>query len=217
MHDAEATAINKIIDFYTSEKAAIQETQFCPELTWQLRRNPYDFSERELLCEAAWVILCAGFKESILRKIFNHLSLCFCDWESARVIVEKAELCRATAIKAFRHSAKINAIVEVAKIVDEIGFEDFAECVRIDPIGTLKQLPYIGPVTAYHLAKNLGFLYAKPDRHLTRIAESWGFNNVHELCQLISENTSDPIHLVDIVLWRSAEQGRFISSFPSRS
>src|SRR6185437_10947922 len=134
---------DKIIEFYCSEKALIQ-LGFSAELSWQLRRNPDDFTEREFLCEAAWVILCAGFKESVLRKIFNHLSLCFCDWESARMIVEKAQLCRATALKAFRHTAKIDAVIEVARIIHGIGFEDFVECIEIDPIDTLKQLPYVG-------------------------------------------------------------------------
>ena len=210
MADLEGNKIGRLIELYTSEKAAIQQSQFRAELEWQLRRNPDAFAESEFLCQAAWVILCAGFKESVLRKTFNYLSLCFCDWESARTIVEKAELCRATALKAFRHSAKIDAIIEVARIVDRVGFEDFVEWIRIDPVGSLEQLPYVGPVTAYHLAKNLGFLCAKPDRHLTRIAAIWGFDNVHQLCEVISENTSDPVPLVDIVLWRSAEQGRLL-------
>jgi hypothetical protein len=146
---------SRVLEFYCAEKMAIQQSQFRNELLWQVALSPSSFTEQELLREAAWVILCTGFKESVLRKTFNYISLCFCDWESARVIVENSERCRATALVAFKNTAKICAIIEIARIVKELGFEELVECIRIDPIGTFEQFPYIGPVTAYHLAKNL--------------------------------------------------------------
>ncbi|MBZ5505703.1 MAG: hypothetical protein LAO78_09460 [Acidobacteriia bacterium] len=208
MTNPDELTANRVLEFYVAEKKAIQESQFGSELQWQVGLSSASFTEQELLREAAWVVLSAGFKESILRKAFSYISLCFCDWESARLIVENATQCQSTALEAFNNRAKIGAIVEIARIVNELGFEDITECILVDPVGTLQQLPYIGPITAYHLAKNLGFLYAKPDRHLTRLAAFFGFADAHRLCQVISENTSDPLNLVDLVLWRSAEQGR---------
>jgi len=38
----------------------------------------------------------------------------------------------------------------------------------------LQQLPFIGPVTAFHLAKNLGIEAVKPDRHLCRLSKLLG-------------------------------------------
>jgi hypothetical protein len=208
MTEANELNANKVVEFYKLEKAAIQRSHFEGELLWQVGLSPSTFSEQEFLREAAWVILCSGFREAVLRKVFSCISLCFCDWESAGVIVQHASRCRATALGAFNNTAKIDAIIDIARIVDEFGFEEIAECIRIDPIETLKQLPYIGPVTGFHLAKNLGFSCAKPDRHLTRLAASFGFADAHQLCKVIFEATSDPINLVDLVLWRSAEQGR---------
>ena len=68
----------------------------------------------------------------------------------------------------------------------------------------LKSLPYIGPVTCYHLAKNIGLQVAKPDRHLTRLANHTGYNDVQLFCEDISRQTGDSIPAVDIVLWRFA-------------
>ena len=43
--------------------------------------NPSMFTESDLLREAAWVILCSGFREAVIRRMFDFISLCFCDWE----------------------------------------------------------------------------------------------------------------------------------------
>lgn len=44
------------------------------------------FSESDLLGELAWVILCSGFRERVVRRIFGKISLCFFDWASAATI-----------------------------------------------------------------------------------------------------------------------------------
>lgn len=40
---------------------------FANEITWQRQRAGYQFTERDLLRETAWVILCSGF-QGIVRK-----------------------------------------------------------------------------------------------------------------------------------------------------
>jgi len=101
---------------------------------------------------------------------------------------------------------KIDAIVNAAFHVAQSGFENISKEVQQDPIGTLRAIPYIGPVTAYHLAKNLGMCTAKPDRHLNRYAVAMGFLDAHDLCRIIAENTNEPINVVDLILWRYIEQ-----------
>ena len=73
-----------------------------------------------------------------------------------------------------------------------------------DPINKLQALPYIGPITSYHLAKNLGVPCAKSDRHLKRLSEMLGFNCVQQFCKEVSTLSGDAIHVVDLVLWRFA-------------
>ena len=78
-----------------------------------------------------------------------------------------------------------------------------------DPIGRLSQFPFIGPITANHLAKNLGYQLAKDDRHLQRIALRFGYKSAQGLCADISAVTGDSIAVVDTILWRdSALNGR---------
>jgi len=85
---------------------------------------------------------------------------------------------------------------------------------EIDPINALQQFPYIGPATSYHVAKNIGFPVAKPDRHLCRFAELSGYQNPSDLCQALAEYIGDPIAVVDIVLWRFATlQHDYMTSF----
>jgi hypothetical protein len=57
-------------------------------------------------------------------------------------------------------------------------------------------------VTVWHLAKNLGFDAAKPDRHLVRIAEHYGFDHPRAFCTAIAQASSDPVKVVDLVVWR---------------
>ena len=45
---------------------------------------------------------------------------------------------------------------------------------------------------------------AKPDRHLTRIANRAGYTEVQKFCIEISRLSGDSIPVVDIVLWRFA-------------
>lgn len=66
--------------------------------------------------------------------------------------------------------------------------------------------------------KNLGIQVAKPDRHLVRIAQNYGFNDVQKFCSSISEKTNDPVSVVDLVLWRYATLDReYLSNLGQRA
>jgi hypothetical protein len=190
------------VALYKLARKQLSVTGFQEELVWQIARDLQEFGESDLLREAAWVILCTGFRESIVRSIFPFISVCFCEWESASLICKNADLCRATALTAFRNVRKIEAIIKTARYVCDTGFERYKTEIIQSPVLALRRLPYIGEITAYHLAKNLGADVAKPDRHLVRFAASQGFGDVHSLCLAISNATGDPLRLVDLVLWR---------------
>lgn len=191
-----------IVAFYQSAKAHLNSTIFAREADWQAKRDLYQFNESDLLREAAWVILCCGFRESIVRQCFSYISLCFCEWESAAIICKNATLCRTTALSAFKNTRKIDAIIGTAQYVNNIGFETYRIAILQDSVAALRLLPYMGEICACHLAKNLGADMAKPDRHLMRFAAAHGFSSPHELCSEISRATGDSLRVVDIVLWR---------------
>lgn len=167
-------------------------------------------TERDLLREAAWVVLCSGFRESTIRRCFQHISLCFCDWESATSILDAYPACKIAAKYSFSNDAKLEAIVGIARHIARVGFESFKQAVLHSPIDALQQLPYIGPITVWHLAKNIGVDAAKPDRHLARVSLRLGFPDAASLCAAIAGETGDPLSVVDLIIWR------FLADNPQR-
>jgi len=182
--------------------AYIEDAGLSRQVEWQRSRRFPEFNESDFLRETAWVILCTGFREEIVRRVFNQVSLCFCDWESSHAIVTSARTCHATAMAAFRNERKLTAILQTAQYVDEAGFDTVKRRVLENPIPELRKLPYIGPITAWHLAKNLGFDVAKPDRHLVRLSSWVKYPDPHDLCSTIAISTGNSVSVVDTILWR---------------
>lgn len=191
---------------YLKAKHFIQESEYSNELTTYQKTHEItpNFAESDLLRETAWVILCSGFREKNIRHHFSYISLCFCDWESATEILAVENECYETTLSAFKHQQKIKAIIQVARIISEAGFPAVKQRILNNPYVELRQFPYIGDTTVFHLAKNLGFNVAKPDRHLLRIAKAAGFNDVQLFCKVIAGLTGDPVALVDLIFWRYA-------------
>jgi hypothetical protein len=186
---------------YAIAKSYTQD-HFPEEVTWQRTIRFEDVTESDFLREAAWVVLCSGFRERTLRMHFNYLSLCFCDWESGAAIAEKAEACRTAALAAFNNARKVDALIQTARRVARDGFITLKRQILRRPIETLQTLPYIGPITVYHLAKNLGLPVAKPDRHLQRLAARLSYPDAHVLCRDIAALTGDSPQVVDLIFWR---------------
>ena len=69
----------------------------------------------------------------------------------------------------------------------------------------LGSLPWIGPITKHHLAKNLGDDTAKPDVHLTRLAKR-DRTSVLELCRRLARLSGYRVATVDTILWRACAE-----------
>ena len=192
--------------FYIGAKRQLVDQGYRPEIDWQEGQRPADVTESDFLREAAWVVYCCGFREATVRRHFDFLSLCFFDWNSALDIAESGDVCIATAMTAIANRRKHEAVVTIASKVASNGFGAFRRQLLRRPSDALTGLPYIGPVTALHLAKNLGFQVAKPDRHLVRLKDQLGFVDVHEMCSRLAEESGDPVSVVDLVLWRYLER-----------
>ncbi len=187
---------------YLIIKRFLIEKGFAPEIDWQYSVSLNDLDETTLLRESAWVILSGGFRETIIRRKFPKISLAFLNWKSASSIIQSASICKKQALRHFNHTGKIDAILSVASRVNQDGFHNVLSKIVEDGVRFLQQFCFIGPVTSYHLAKNIGFPLAKPDRHLSRLSNNLGYNNVQQLCADIANATDEPIAVVDLVLWR---------------
>jgi hypothetical protein len=199
---------------YIEAKDIVINSGYKHEIQWQLNLANKDFTEKDLLKEAAWVILASGFKTKIVEQFFNFISLCFFDWENADLIVNNKEYCRELALQRFNNYKKIDALINVAIYIKTNGFELVHKNIINDPMSELLKLPYIGNITVWHLMKNLGINVAKPDRHVVRIANNFGYTCIQQFCSEISKLTGDPIAVVDLILWRFATLKRdYLSHF----
>ena len=159
------------------------------EIEWaQTVKPPVD--AEEFAAEAIWVVLCSGMKEQVARLIQKRV------WATIRGgkpvkgnVLGKSG--KATAIDTiWRDRAALFATFRAAN----------------DKLAFCKSLPWIGDITKYHLAKNLGVDCAKPDVHLERVAAHYGTTTA-DLCADLARATGDRIATVDIVIWRACNLG----------
>ena len=194
----------EIAEAYMAAKEWVIQRGFHAEIDWQSEVSPALISERTFLQEAAWVVLSAGFRERVLRSIFPRISEAFFWWGSAAEITENRSTCRRQALRAFNHKGKIQAILNIVGLVHRESFRRIKQELLVRPLDFIRTLPYLGPVTSYHLAKNLGLQVAKPDRHLLRIAKACGYESVQDLCATVGNIIGDSVSVVDLVFWRYA-------------
>lgn len=196
--------LQKVLDFYSLAKAVVLGEGFGTEIEWQEHVQLSDVGESTFLREAAWVVLSSGMREAVIRNKFASFSGAFYHWQSARQITENARECRKNASAIFAHFGKINSIIQIATLIHEKGFEAFKCNVRSGGVSFLQSLPFVGPATSFHLAKNIGLDVVKPDRHLLRISALAGYSSPSEMCQVISRAIGDRLSVVDLVVWRYA-------------
>ena len=195
--------MNNISEIYLDIKSIVISNGFAREIDWQSSIDFNQVSPSDFLRESAWVILSTGMRESIIRNKFKYLTQVFFNWNYKKII-KKKKLCSKNALKIFNHSIKIKSIINIAELLKENDFNFIKDKINEEGIDFLKTLPFIGPTTSYHLAKNIGFDVVKPDRHLLRISEVLGFYSPLELCKSINETLGDKLSVIDIVLWRFA-------------
>ena len=197
-----------LIRRYLTIKRRLVAEGWADEIDWQ---NDLDFQaidETDFLRESAWVVLSAGMSERVIRVKFPQLTAIFADWRCGADIVAHRSTMRRQALQCFGHRGKINGILAIAWMVADMGFARVKEHIAHGRETFLETLPYVGPVTALHLAKNLGLDVAKPDRHLVRVAKLAGYDSAASLCSRIAGLVGDRVSVVDLVLWRFATQER---------
>lgn len=181
---------------YQDLREKIIEMGYGEEVAWaQALEGPV--SAEDLWREYAWVVINAGMKNQIAQKI----------WDKVRPVVEGG----GSAHNVFGHKAKAEAI-DVGWAYRDLRFVELSR-MRGDPtcsINTVlawcEELPWVGPVTSFHLAKNLGFDIAKPDRWLVRVALA-AAEPVQALCERLSRESGDRVATVDLVIWRACNLG----------
>jgi endonuclease III len=163
--------------------------------------------------EYVWVVHATGFSAKAVGKFMPNLLKAYGWWDklaedSFENVMERVKpICN--------NPQKAKAVHGMAKIMFSMfGNGELWADWRNNNLSSpelLAKLPYIGKVTCFHLARNIGLLeFVKPDLHLVRMAKHWGFKNCVEMCEHIQKHhESDggekfPLGIIDLVLWYSA-------------
>lgn len=172
---------------YLQVRAMLAESGYADEYRWS-QEVQAPASADDFACEYAFVVCNSGMKATIAQEIYMR-------------VFTALTLDRRPVSEVFGHPGKARAIQEVWDD-RQTWFALFGEA--DDVVAFCEELPWIGPITKWHLAKNFGVDCAKPDRHLVRIA---GDEGVDELCARLAAATGDRVATVDLVIWRAASLG----------
>lgn len=183
---------------FLRENGFEKEIEYCEH-----RQTIEQMLDCDILREYAWVVFNSGMSNAVIEAKWQGLCEAF-HWFNLKLILDEQDAVRSDALKLFGHYKKVDAVIEMAKKLWNEGLH-FKASVRQDPLTTLKALSYIGDITKYHLARNLGFDYVKPDRHLMRLADRYGMTPF-ELCGLLHKETNMRLGTIDLILWRFCEQ-----------
>jgi hypothetical protein len=138
--------------------------------------------------EYVWCSCVAGFNAAVVTGFFDKLM----DTIGRDPFKVKPDSLEA-AMRIFGNRRKLNGIYAVAahlQAIDWVIFSeryfDFGQLSTAEVIANLDKLPNVGSIIAHHLARNLGFDTVKPDLHLIRVAQRFGFSSPHALCSYLS-------------------------------
>jgi hypothetical protein len=139
----------------------------------------------EFALEIIFVVCNSGMKNTVARGIFER--------------VREALRAGRPVLEVFGHRGKAQAIeyiwVDRGPLLNEF--------LRAkDKLAFAESLPWIGPITAYHVVKNFGADVAKPDVHLVRLADREGCTP-QQPCERLARETGLRVAAVDTVLWRA--------------
>ena len=170
-----------ICEFYYMAYDAINKTKYSYEINYIDSLKPIEEQDAyAFFLEYVWVVLNAGMKEQVARNIYNR----YC--ENFDIIF-------------INHPTKRKAIEHMINNYEQI-FDELLDAE--DKIKYLETLYWIGPITKYHLARNMGIECVKPDRHLVRLSGMFGFESPLELCEVIKNDNGTMLGTIDVVLWR---------------
>lgn len=138
--------------------------------------------------KAIFVVCASGFKYATAKSISERC-----------IVALRTGLSSATE---FRHPGKQKAI---DRIWAERGEMFAAYQLEPDKLRYLMTMPWVGPVTRFHLEKNLGGDHAKPDVHMERLARR-DKTTTHKMCRRLSRQTGYSVAKIDTILWKACAE-----------
>lgn len=166
---------------------AVKSAGFLANIDWTEQLAAPSDSD-EFARAAIYVIANSGMKNSVAMPIYDR---CI-------AALERAQEVR----RVFGHPGKAQAMETIWAKRYEL-FEEYL--IAPDKIAFCASLPWVGPVTKFHLARDLGDDVAKPDVHIDRLARR-DRTTVERMCRRLARQSGYRVGTVDIILWRACEQ-----------
>lgn len=163
---------------------------------------PWDFDDvdvRVFLGQYLWTIYVAGFRNSVVEKHIEAISLVFHDLDLEKIAGMESIDARVLPI---RHQRKADAFLSGCKMIHAEGWSAFKERVAERGRAALQELPYMGPATSQHMALALGIEDTeKADTWIKQCAAACSAS-VDQLVTFLSKEHGLTRQQVDSYLWR---------------
>ncbi len=157
--------------------------------------------------EYIWVVHATGFSAKAVGKFMPRLVDAYGSYDqlAERTVQQAEERVKPVCNNPQKIRAIHTASILIRDGIRAYGWEKYRK-EKLSSPALLAKLPYVGPVTSFHLGRNIGLLdCVKPDLHLVRLAELWGFKDCVEMCKSMQEiEPSLPLGIVDLVVWYAA-------------
>lgn len=171
----------------------VDEAGYAADTEWSEKVGP-PVSPEDMAFEIAYVIINSGMRWTVAQGI----------WGRVRPALETVGRIEP---EHFGHPGKRSAINDVWRRRADL----FVACRRVLDLGPERalawclDLPWIGGITKYHLAKNFGVDVAKPDIWLERVSKVVG-EDVQALCRRLGQESGLRAATVDLILWRACTE-----------
>ena len=158
-----------LVELFEKAEKFLRENGFGKEIDWCDNRPRFEqMNDREVLREYAWVVFNSGMRNSVIEALWGDITKAFRYFNIDNILKDKDGVLR-DALNVFGNYNKVDAVVQFAEKLAHNSLQ-FRREVKDDVLTNLDRLPFIGKITKYHLARNLGFAFIKPDRHFSIIA-----------------------------------------------
>lgn len=162
-------------------------------------------SAKDFWNEYIWCVYTSGFNARVVSKQFFDLLKAYNSWMTLATQNRWLEVARIN-----RNAAKYQAIRRTAELMhryETTPQADWWQQFKHDYLETpelMRQLPFIGSVTCYHLARNLGLDAVKPDLHLVRLSDHFEWPDPLSMCMFLAGLYNERPGVVDLILWYAA-------------
>jgi hypothetical protein len=161
---------------------------------------------KAFLRQYCFVVYASGFRYHTIKARFPDLGEAFHDFDLERLCKMRS---LKPVLKVFGNERKASNFLDGAKAIANEGFPAFKKRLALGGPDVLTELPGIGPITQNHLAKNIGLSdVAKADVWLVRAANQCGAATVNEFIDFLHDESGESRHVVDVVLWTYARDGK---------